>query len=135
MPNDERPSGFRRFNDLTELLEGFGKYCYIDYRVASLLRDKNNSLGGAERIKELYEIARSRLLDVISPYGISFAILCDNDGNWVAFPNLPDTHPFSMEERLFFGTNHDWQTTLVDAVARMCGLEPNDDIRQHMIMM
>ncbi len=135
MLNDERLPGYKRFSELTELLKDFGNYCYVDHRVASLLRDRNNSLGDAERIKELYEVARSRSLDVISPYGISFTILCDNDGNWVAFPNLPDMHPFKVEERLFFGTNHDWQTKLVDIVARMCGLEPNDDIRQHIVMM
>lgn len=60
MSDEEKLPGFKKFSELTELLKDFGGHCYIDRRVASLLRDKNNSLGDAERIKELYEVARKR---------------------------------------------------------------------------
>lgn len=135
MSNCERLPEFKGCDELTELMKNFEAHCYVDCRTACLRKDKNGNLGSAERVKELYEVARSGSLDTISPFGISFTIQYDSSGNWMAFPNLPDRHPFKVKERLLFGTNHDWQEKLVGAVAKMCGIEPSDDVYQHMVMM
>ena len=127
--------GFDKFDELSALLNDFAAHCYTDYRTACLLRDKSNSLGEADAIREKYEMARAWSLDTISPFGISFTLLCDNAGNWVAFPNLPDRHPFQVRQRYYFGKNYDWQEALKDAAAEMCGVQASDDVRCHMIMM